>query len=1021
MRKSGPFFLHFCLPFFLYAILLFTPAKAEAQFKRLSLREGLSQSQVFCVVQDMGGFLWFGTLDGLNKYDGTKFTIFRRMINDPHSLSDNNILSLCVDKSGTLWIGTEGGGLNRLNPDMETFAHFEHDPAVSTSLGNNFVNVILQSGKGFLLIGTDGGGLYTFDQKSEEFRLVDFSPYDAQIHVNAVVEESQGTLWMGTTAGLFKKDAKNGKVDKFVHDPAIAGSLSHDEVGALMLDKEGNLWVGTSDGLDRLNRGSGEFEHFKHQSDKPNSLSDNNIKSLFQDSKGSIWVGTERGGLNRWDSKNRIFTRYVNDPVDPESISDNSINDIFEDRSGVLWIATNNNGLSKLSLVRKNFHVFRKRPYDDNSLSNNVVWAVHQDKKGIFWVGTENGLNRIDRKRGKITRFYAQEDSLRSISHNLIRAICEDSQGNLWVGTDGGGVDKRDSKTGKWENFSHDSSIPMGLSSNYIRVIFEDHSGLIWIGTLGGGLNCLDPQKNKCVVYRNEPGNSASLNNDNVYSLMEDSRGDLWVGTLGGLNVFNRAKKTFHNYTYNPDDPASISDNGIGVIYEDTKGNFWVGTDSGLNKFDRTRNIFIRYTVKDGLPNDFIYGMLEDDSGHLWISTNRGLSRFHIGTEFFRNYDIADGIQSNEFNAGSFFKNDSGEMFFGGINGLTFFYPDEIKDNLYIPPVVLTEFKKFDRAVRFDRPLNHISSIRLHHKDDFISFRFAALDFNAPENNQYLYKMEGFEASWHACEAEPRATYTNLNPGDYIFRVIGSNNDGVWNRKGLSIHVEILPPFWSTAWFRILAVLLLGAMVFLVIQFRTRQVYAQRKKLQELVRLKTEQLQKANKELEKLAGEDALTKIANRRTFQKYMDLEWKKAQREKDPLSLIMIDVDLFKLFNDTYGHQAGDDCLVQLACVLKETVKRPGDFIARYGGEEFAVILLNTNKEGAVHVAQEIKENMIKRHIPFRNSPVKNVVTVSLGVSTLVPSSENNPTQLILYADRALYEAKKCGRNWIISYTPV
>jgi len=825
----------------------------DITFKRISLEQGLSESIVTSIIQDSRGFIWFGTQDGLNIYDGYGFTVIRNDPNNPNSLSYNQIETIYEDRSGWLWIGTFTGGLNKYNPHKGQFIRYQNNPNDPNSLSNDIIRAIYEDREGTLWVGTDGG-LNKLVRNSAGNGDEEYPPHFIRYQhdpanpkslshntVRAICEDRENTLWVGTDGGLNKlvpNSAGNGDEEspphfiRYKHDPANPKSLSHNTVRAIYEDREGTLWIATDGGLNRLVPNSSEngdgkspptFIRYQHDPNNPYSLSHDEVYALYEDHSGVFWIGTNGGGLNRFDREKERFIHYQNDPRDPTSLSYNEIRSIYEDRSGILWIGTYGGGINKVDRGKKQFVHYRPDPDNPNSLNEEIVWSIYEDRSGILWIGTHGGgLNKFDRKKNQFTYYLHDPDNPNSVSSNIVRLVHEDRSRVLWLGTHGGGINTFDRETEKFTSYQHDPGNPNSLSHNDIRALYQDRSGVLWIGTRGGGLNKLvlgDDEESPptFIHYRHDPNNPKSISSDFIRAIYEDKSGLLWIGTLGGgLNKFDRKTDTFMHYRSDPNDPHSLSNDYVFIIHEDKSGFLWLGTfGGGLNKFDRDKETFTCYTEKDGLSNDAVYGLLEDSQGDLWLSTNNGLSKFNPQKETFKNYNITDGLQSNEFNGGSYYKSRSGEFFFGGINGFNTFYPENIKDNPYIPPVVITEFRKLNELVRFDRPISEVKELKLSYRDYVFSFEFAALDYTAPEKNKYAYKMEGLDKDWLYTDSGKRfANYTTLAPGKYVFRVKGSNNDGIWNEDGTSIRITITPPFWQTSWFRTLCVLLVIGLVY---------------------------------------------------------------------------------------------------------------------------------------------------------------------------------------------------------------
>jgi len=812
-----------CLIFVLTCLaqILF-PGTGNIKFEHITIREGLSQSSVRCFLQDRKGFMWFATVDGLNKYDGYSFKVSKPDPSDANSLSSPFLRGIIEDRSGIIWISTNGGGLNKLDPLTERFTRYQNDPHDPTSLSYNYVWVVYEDRSGRLWIGTDGGGLDKFDREKKTFVHYRYDPNDPNSlsadRVLSITEDREGMLWIGTRGGgLNKFDPASQRFTRFQNNPDDPGSLSNDYIWIVYTDPSGVLWVGTnSGGLNKFDRETQTFIHYRFDSTNPYSLSHDGVQAICQDRAGALWIGTVGGGVNKFDRSSGRFTRYQRDPNNPDSLSDNYIYSIYEDRSGVLWFGTEVGGVNKLDRNTEQFIHYRQTPNDPNSLSDNNTWSIYQDRSGILWIGTRTGgLNKIDREKEEVRHYFNDPDEPNSLSGIHIRAIYEapTQPGILWIGADGGGLLEFDPNTGRCTRYRNSPGNPNSLSGNRIYSIYEDRSGVLWVGTRVGGLNRFDRQKKQFVHYRHDPNDPGSISNDYVYSIRQDRWGVLWVGTFaGGLNKFNRENETFVHFQNDVDDPHSLSSNCILSLHEDHSGVLWVGTGGGgLDKFDRQNRRFIHYNMEKGLPNEVIYGILEDRQGNLWLSTNDGIARFNPVTEKFKNYTEKDGLQSDEFNGGAYFSSPrTGEMFFGGINGFNSFYPEGLKDNTHVPPIAITAFLKFNKEVKLDRPISEIKEIELSYRDYVFSFEFAALDFTVPQKNKYAYKMEGLDDEWIYTDAWRRfATYTTLSPGEYVFRVKGSNNDETWNEEGVSLRIIITPPFWQTWWFRIIAFLLI--------------------------------------------------------------------------------------------------------------------------------------------------------------------------------------------------------------------
>jgi len=832
----------------------------DIKFERISIEQGLSQSSVLCILQDSKGFMWFGTEDGLNRYDGYSFRVHKHVPEDLNSLSNNIVRSIYEDQSGALWIGTDGG-LNKFDRKNGQFIRYQNDPNDPHSLSDNYVTSIYEDQSGMLWIGTDGG-LNKFDRENGQFIRYQNDPNDphslSDNYVTSIYEDRAGVIWIGTHGGGFSRFDR--ETEHFSHyqfsyyqnDPHDPNSLSHHTVSSIREDQAGVLWIGTwGGGLNKFDRETEEFVHYQADPNDPHSLSDDDIFSIHENQAGGLWIGTG-GGLDKLDRETDQFIHHQNDPNDPHSLSDNVVWSIYEDQAGVLWIGTYG-GLNKFDQERKKLVHYQATPNDAHGLSDNYVTSIYEDRAGVIWIGTHSGgLNRFDRKNGQFIHYQNNPNDPYSLSYGEIRSIYEDQAGVIWIGTDGG-LNKFDRKNGQSIRYQADPDDPHSLSGNDIFSIHEDQAGGLWIGT-GGGLDKLDRETEQFIHYQNDPNDPHSLGHNYVFSIYEDRAGGLWIATYGGgLDKFDRETKQFSHYRNNPIDPRSLSNNKVLSVCEDQAGVLWIGTHGGLNKFDRATETFTHYREKDGLPNDVIHGILEDNQGYLWLSTNKGLSKFDPRTETFRNYDTRDGVQSNEFSGGACHKSSSGEMFFGGINGFNAFYPESVsaKDNPYIPPVVLVSLTQSGEDVDTGQAVESVQEVTFHWPNNFFEFEFAALSYSQPDKNQYAYMLEEFEEDWNYIGTRRFGRYTNLPGGMYTLRMKGSNNDGVWNKEGVSVTITIVPPFWETWWFRGIVALVLVGSVIGGYRLRVKSVELRNRELETLVEERTHALKERTHEIER--------------------------------------------------------------------------------------------------------------------------------------------------------------------------
>ena len=807
------------------------PAPAAAvppprlEFRHLSIAQGLSQSIVDDILQDREGFLWFVTEDGLNRFDGYTFKVFKHDAQDPFSLVHNEVKCVFEDSEGVLWIGSFHRGLDRFDPATGRFTHHQHDPADSASLSGDIVWDVCEDRAGRLWVAT-GAGLDLFD------RATGACSRWLRADVRVLHVDRMGALWAGTAGGgLHRLDPDSGVFTCFRHDPADPRSLGGDDVRCLAEDGDGALWVGTRDGgLSRLAPDSGVCKRFRPDPRDPGSLSHDSVLALTVDTTGQLWVGTDGGGLNLLDRATESFAQLRHEPNTATSLAGDRIRSLLQDRAGVLWVGTYGNGLSRCNLQRKAFQHLSHNPGDPHSLGHDIVWSFCEDQDGAVWIGTHDaGLDRWDRATGRFTHFRHDPRDPATPGHNSIRMVARGHDGRLWLATDGGGLDRFDPASGRFTHFRHDPAEPGSLAHDVLRMVFIDRAGAVWAGTFGGGLDRFDPETGGFVHHRYDPADPKSISNDYVRVACEDRAGALWLGTHGGgLNRFDRATGVFTRYRHDPQDPQSLSNDFVFCIHEDRTGALWVATyGGGLNRFDPATGIFTAYRRQDGLPDDAIYGILEAEKGRLWLSTNGGLARFSPATGEVKTYTIADGLQSNEFNGGAYYRSRSGEMFFGGINGFNVFHPLEIKDSEFFAPVVLTDFQLMNRSVSvgplpdgrtlIDRPINMLERLVLSHRDNVVSFEFAALDFTAPEKNRYAYRLEGLSDEWVDLGTRRYVMFTTLPAGRYTLRVKGTNSDGAWNETGAALALVVRPPWWRTRWAEAgYALLLVGAVLGIV-------------------------------------------------------------------------------------------------------------------------------------------------------------------------------------------------------------
>jgi len=833
--------------------------KNRIKFDNISLEEGLSQSTVLSILQDSRGFMWFATLDGLNKYDGYTITAYRHKPADIHSIADNALNTIFEDSYHTLWIGTRSGGVSQYDRLKDKFINYQNDTRDSSTICDNNVISIFEDSENNLWFGTNSGlsVIFKADRARCKFTnlsyLPNFSETSLSEKINKITADKNGNLWLATNKGVVMYNHRTKEIKTFKNTIFNIPTVNANIINWLIIDNKNQLWTATNEGVFIRNIVTGEqIKHLYYIPGNVNSLTSNSITSILQDNEGIFWIGTEKGGLNMYNATNETFFSYKHDPSDNSSLSVDNIRFLYTDKANILWVGTSLGGVNKWNRAAEDLDLFRHNPYDDLSLSSSQVRTIYQDRGGIIWIGTvDGGLNMWDTATNHFIDYQNSESNNFSISSNHIRAIFEDSKGNFWVGTDGGGLNLMDRKTGKFYAFQNNPDKEGTISNNIIWDIFEDSKGNLWIATFGGGLNLYNYETKTFTAFKNDKRNIWSITDNQVTCIYEDNQKNLWIGTYGGgLCKWQEETQTFISYVYKENNETTIGNNRVYSIYQDTNNRLWIGTKGCLNLFDAENEAFIRFDESNGFPNDVFMGILEDEEGNLWVSTNQGLSRFNPETFSIRNYDVRDGLQSNEFLACSYCKADDGEMFFGGINGFNAFYPSHLKDNPHIPEIVITGFKIFNRSVELDTVISEKKYIELKHDQNFLSFDFVALDYIFPEKNQYAYMMVGVDKTWNEVQTRRFAIYNSLPPGSYTFMVKGSNNDEVWNEEGVKIHIVITPAFYQTVIFKVLLVLL-GAMIIITIVWaRIRSIKIQKERLEEEVKIRTAEVVRQKEDIE---------------------------------------------------------------------------------------------------------------------------------------------------------------------------
>jgi ligand-binding sensor domain-containing protein len=836
--------------FFIYSICL--GQDRNLRFEHIGIEEGLLNEDVTAILQDSKGFMWFGTFDGLYKYDAYTFTKYQFNPSDSNSLSHNFIYTIFEDKYGTIWVSTFEG-LCKFNRSTEKFTRYK--PLPDAKFFNPNITAINEDADGMIWVGSTSDGLCRFNRQTGKFLDENFDSAlfdlqgdqaDFKVGISSIYKDRAGTLWVGSTTGLHVLTlarAKAGQLSNisikhYRNNPGNSNSLSSNTVRSVMEDRAGIMWVGTNNGLNSFDKKTGIWKRYQNDPGNIQSISSNNLALWFgnnirEDQDRNLWIGTDKG-LNKLNPDRTVFTCYFHNPDDPYSLSSNTIIGLQIDKAGILWAAakTGNSSeaawgakLNKANLNWKAFGVSRHDPHNVNSLSNNEVTAIVEDSAGIIWIGThEGGLNRWDKKTNQFIHFRHNPANPKSLKYDAITTMLEDRDGHLWI-CNGDVLSQLNKRTGEFTHY-HDST-----ANSPILSITEDKQGLLWLGK-GNGIRSFNKKTGEFGnYYYYDSKNPEGISDGTAQTIFADSKGNIWIGYGSrGTDKLNKETNRFSHYKHIPSDSGSISSNIVYSFYEDTKGNLWLGTwAGGLCYFDYKKEEFKTFTDKDGLAGTTVFSIVEDNSGHLWLGTRYGLSCFDPVTAKFTNYDYTDGLQGNIFAAGirergAHFKGRDGTLYFGGNNGFNFFNPLEVKASSYKAPIAITQFKLFDKQWI---GANESKEIILNYDQNYFSFEFSSLSFYNPAKNQYAYKLEGVDKDWVYSGTRHYVGYTNIDPGKYIFRVKSTNNDGVWNEEGTSMIVIINPPWYRTWWAYVLFTLSFAGLVYAFMRYRINKIQMQ--------------------------------------------------------------------------------------------------------------------------------------------------------------------------------------------------
>lgn len=1025
------------------ALRLQSELPRNIQFLNLSTEDGFSSEFVNDVAQDGMGYMWFATQAGLNRYDGHEIRVYEHRSEDTGSLSHNFVRTLFVDHDGSLWAGTDRG-VNRYDPAADQFDRQPLGPALS----HQRVRKVTRVSSGDLWIATLGGGLFRFqaDGTMTRFQHQPGEPRSLPSNlVMAIHQDQRGSLWIGTEGGgLARFEPADATFEVFRNLPDDPASLSDNDVLSIDEDLNGGLWIGTAKGGMNLFDGqSNRFVHHRHDPENPYSLGGGQVRTTFQDTRGSLWVGTETG-LSEWRPSIGGFINYRRDPADRSSLVNNRINAIIEDASGVLWIATYG-GVSSWNYVSDTFmHYASAQGY----LQSDVVTSMAQTDDGGIWIATYGGgLTHLE-PAGTVVHYRHATNDPRSLPDDRVMTVHVDGDDRVWAGTRTGGLCLLQPDD-RFTCFVSDPDDPRSISGNAVSRLFSQRDGTLWVGVFGGGLNRLQWQDGRAEFQRfvHAPDDERSLSSDRVLAIYQDRQDRLWIGTENaGLNRLIAPTGQFERFDLDQEPVGDGSNPVSGTpweLHESTDGSLWIGTlGQGLLRWsaaDRAAGDarFTQFGSAEGLATD-IYGIVPGAPGELWLSSSRGLFRFDTESGAVRKFDRTNGLRSNEFNLGARLASADGRILFGGTKGLVAFSPVDFPYNPRPPAIDLVARSRTEMLARAGPAPAEITR---GYFDPFVSFDFVALDFMSPDKNRYRYRLSGYDSEWNDARGSRRAIYSSVPAGSYTFQVQASNSDGVWNREGVAMALNVTAPPWKTGWayagYALAAIALFGGL--LRGHWRRRARNAKRQaQLEELVRERTVELAARNKDLEALNVKleeasltDQLTGLRNRRYVDRHIESQVCAVQRRhfesKRPptqggpsdssrlMFLMMVDLDGFKNINDTFGHHAGDQALLEVKARIAACC-RESDEVIRWGGDEFLIVGHCSRFSGAEVLAEKIRTRLADRRYEVGKGCLAQL-SGSVGVASIpfAPGRANlgTWTQVLAIADRGAYLAKANGRN--------
>lgn len=829
----------------------------EYEFSSLMVEDGLSQSVVNCFMQDSYGYLWIGTQNGLNRYDGYSFKKFYHSPTDTTSISDNWIFSVVEDKNQNIWVATKKG-LNKFDRKKQTFEKINFQTENTEQSSNEVVYGLFIDNQNNLLINKPPF-LHILDidnQKLEHHKCeITNSSNNNEIYDQAfpIIKTTEGDILLGTSSGLCFFDGNNYQSSVF-QVTENQNSTSNNFVTSIFEDKNGKIWVGTKSGLNIFSKKNNSFKNFSN-SEAENSLTNNVIYSITQDNMGNYWIGTE-GGLQLMQASEDGTYFFQNFNKNQNSLNHDIVLSQIIDKSENLWIGTLN-GINKTDLKSKKFQLYRKSEKPNSvDLLDNVIASIYMQNDENIWVGNwGKGLNIYNRQTGKVEHFSSELSGNQKLKNDYVHVIFKNQKGDIWLGTRDGILvyNKSENKFVQFSDF-YQSPKSLNLQGETVYSIIESHDKKYWIATKSG-VFVLDLKNEKVTNYNSENIDSQKISNNLVYDIIQDKENKIWIATSAGVDIFDPKTSNFSHIVRNPDSLNTLTDNFVVSICEDFEGNIWFGTQTGITKFLKKDSLFINFPNVKSLKDNLVYEILQDKNNNLWFGTQNGLIRYNPQNEEFKAFSLQDGLQSVEFNLNACFLSENGEVFFGGMNGFNSFFPDSLKPNAFKPPLVFTKFEKTNKKGKFLINIYENPEIVLNHSDFAFTIEFSALDFTNPEMNRYAYMMEGVSDEWIDIGTRRFVPFMNLSPGKYVFRVKGTNNDGIWNETGIEIPITVRPPWWRSILAYIIYAVILGIVVILFIKIREKQLIKEKNVLEQNVKERTQVIENQKEKIEKTHSE----------------------------------------------------------------------------------------------------------------------------------------------------------------------